>query len=420
VLGKAGVRRPPTANLAAGQAQSFTYDAVGNRTNATINAASTTYNYPGTSHKLSGLTGATTRSFTYDSAGNVTSSAGISFVYDGRGRMKQAGSTTYLVNGLGQRVKKSGGAETFFAYDEAGHLIGEYDGTGAAIEETIWLGDIPVAVLKPNGAGGVTAYYIWSDQLNTPRLITDVANNVRWEWANNDPFGNNAANENPSGLGTFNYNLRFPGQYYDAETGLHYNYFRDYDPRIGRYVQSDPIGLFGGPSTYSYVRGNPMRRFDPLGLLEYFVFELNAANTSKLQCACGQGYKAFSGNPPYRNDPNATNVQRAGPIPEGWYYIVDRPSGGMNLIEQFRKRDWFALYRKDGFVDDMTEERGVFRQQFRLHPEGPLGSSEGCITLAAGFDRLTDKLKSTEKGVIPNSNIPYYGMVLVYRQSNGW
>jgi RHS repeat-associated protein len=256
----------PHGGLRLRQAQSFTYDAVGNRTNATINAASATYNYPGTSHKLSGLTGATIRSFTYDTAGNVTASAGISFVYDGRGRMKQAGSTTYLVNGLGQRVKKSGGADTFFAYDEAGHLIGEYDGTGAAIEETVWLGDIPVAVLKTNGGGGVTAYYIWSDQLNTPRLITDVANNARWEWANNDPFGNNAANENPSGLGAFSYNLRFPGQYYDAETGLHYNYFRDYDPRLGRYVQSDPLGLRGGMSTYGYVGQSPYTSADSLGL----------------------------------------------------------------------------------------------------------------------------------------------------------
>ena len=72
--------------------------------------------------------------------------------------------------------------------------------------------------------------------------------------------------ENPSGLGNFTCNLRLPGQYFDRETNLHYNYFRDYDPSIGRYVQSDPIGLGGGLNTYAYVNGQPLRLVDPLGL----------------------------------------------------------------------------------------------------------------------------------------------------------
>ena len=75
--------------------------------------------------------------------------------------------------------------------------------------------------------------------------MTDAGNNSVWRWDNADPFGGNMPDENPAGLGTFTYNLRFPGQYFDRETNLHYNYFRDYDPGMGRYIQSDPIGLAG-------------------------------------------------------------------------------------------------------------------------------------------------------------------------------
>ncbi|RCW08903.1 rhs-related protein, partial (plasmid) [Ralstonia solanacearum] len=98
-----------------------------------------------------------------------------------------------------------------------------------------------------------------ADQIDTPRVITDTNNLMVWRWDQTDPFGATLPDENPTGLGAFTYNLRFPGQVYDAETGKHYNVNRDYDPAGGRYVQSDPIGLNGGPfSTYSYVGGNPL------------------------------------------------------------------------------------------------------------------------------------------------------------------
>jgi len=87
-----------------------------------------------------------------------------------------------------------------------------------------------------------------------------------WRWDQQEPFGNNVPDENPSGLGVFDLPLRFAGQRYDAETGLHYNYFRDYDPNLGIYKQSDPIGLAGGLNTYAYVVGDPLQFDDRFGL----------------------------------------------------------------------------------------------------------------------------------------------------------
>jgi RHS repeat-associated protein len=101
--------------------------------------------------------------------------------------------------------------------------------------------------------------------LNTPRLIADSTGTTVWRWDQGEPFGNDVPNNNPSGAGAFDFPLRFPGQYFDRETNLHYNMARDYASEIGRYIQSDPIGLIGGINTYLYVDGNPLSKTDPTG-----------------------------------------------------------------------------------------------------------------------------------------------------------
>ena len=155
-------------------------------------------------------------------------------------------------------------AGTYFAYDEAGHLMGEYTQKGTAIQETVWLGDMPVAVMS-----GGNNYYVYADHLNTPKAIADNSGKVVWRW-DSEAFGSTLANEDPDKDGkTFTYNLRFPGQYYDQSTGLHYNGFRDYDPKTGRYIESDPIGLAGGVNTFGYVGGNPVGSVDGEGLVGY-------------------------------------------------------------------------------------------------------------------------------------------------------
>ena len=105
-----------------------------------------------------------------------------------------------------------------------------------------------------------------ADHLNTPRLVADATGTTVWRWDQGEPFGNDVPNSNPSGAGTFDFPLRFPGQYFDRETNLAYNWMRDYDPSIGRYVQSDPVGLVAGLNTYLYVGGNPITYVDLDGL----------------------------------------------------------------------------------------------------------------------------------------------------------
>ena len=130
-------------------------------------------------------------------------------------------------------------------------------GTGAASS--------PSNSVTPSSS--LSVYYIYPDHLGTPRQITNTSDDVVWQWDNVDPYGNNIPNQNPDGQGAFTFNPRFPGQYFDQETNLNYNINRDYDPSIGRYIQSDPIGLYGGSaSTYTYVGGGPLSHTDPSGL----------------------------------------------------------------------------------------------------------------------------------------------------------
>ena len=103
-------------------------------------------------------------------------------------------------------------------------------------------------------------YFVHTDHLGAPAVITDANQQVVWQ-DSKAPFG-----ETNIAVNQLEFSVRFPGQYYDQESGLHYNYFRDYDPSIGRYVQSDPIGLDGGINTYAYVKGNPISFIDPFGL----------------------------------------------------------------------------------------------------------------------------------------------------------
>jgi RHS repeat-associated protein len=253
----------------------FTYDANGNRTSVALDgAAPAPYTVAPTSNRITALSNPPI-SLTYDAAGNALSDGSYTLGYDLRNRLatlSASGAThTYTYNNAGQRVRKfssvGAGSAVVFVYDLNDQLLGEYDANGQTLREYVWLDGMPVAMVVPDAAdvNNPKVYYIHTDHLNTPRVLVDQDNNVRWTWLG-EPFGTSLAENNPAGLGAITFNLRFPGQFYDAESGMHYNLNRHYVPGLGRYSQSDPIGLAGGVNTYLYVGANPVSYTDPLGL----------------------------------------------------------------------------------------------------------------------------------------------------------
>lgn len=263
--------------------QTYTYDVNGNRSKLTLGIKSYANTIGSTNNRLLTTAGPTpAKNDSFDAAGNLISDGTVAYFYSDRGRLAKAvyGGivTSYTYNGLEQRVSKAGMPTPMgmvgtivFAYDEGGRLLGEYDVSGVALQETVYLGALPVAVLRPTASGaaaGTAQFYVYADHINTPRVIVDAQTKaVVWRWDLTDPFGLGYPTENPSGQEVFTYNQRFPGQYYDWETNLFHNGFRDYDAQTGRYIESDPIGLLGGINTYVYVDNQPTLQTDPLGLM---------------------------------------------------------------------------------------------------------------------------------------------------------
>lgn len=258
------------------QSLAYGYDANGNITciGDTINPpggeifeSPGTYTYQTGTNKLTHIEGTPSIDYGYDANANIVSETGWTYVYDLSNQLIRvlAGSNQvaeYTYNGAGQRIKKVTQNETrIFHYDFLGHLIVETNQTGQMLAEYVYLGDQLLAIIKP----GEAVYYFHNDHLGTPQVLTDDTQTIAWKAAYT-PFGEAVASiqtvENP---------FRFPGQYYDQETGLHYNYFRYYNPQTGRYITPDPIGLWGGTNLFAYVGNNPVNWIDPWGLKSVIV-----------------------------------------------------------------------------------------------------------------------------------------------------
>ncbi len=265
-------------------ADTIDYDRNGNRTGITDGITNTTSSYlPNSNSNQLDVLGSGTMG--HDLAGNRTSdqNGNRTFEYNNAGRLFKVyeGTTVtavYTYNYQGQRTRKvTASGTTVYHYDLNGSLISETDELGAPIRDIVYRNTVPVAQID-SSLSTETITYLHSDHLGTPRKGTDETGTVVWSW-DSDAFGAAMANEDPDGDGVNTVvNLRFPGQYYDQETQLHYNYFRYYDPATGRYITPDPLGInevidllgieqfkAGAANSYLYVLANPLFYIDPDG-----------------------------------------------------------------------------------------------------------------------------------------------------------
>jgi len=178
-----------------------------------------------------------------------------------------------------------------------------------------------------------TLYFYHTDHLGTPIAMTDGSSMFRWR-AELRPFG-----DVQSLSSTIENNLRFPGQYFDSETGLHQNWFRDYAPKTGRYLEADPIGLSGGINLYAYSGDSPVAFADPTGL----AFCLYDISLHRLTCTTNDFSRTttigpenvFSGFGECANNPLCAEEENTGPVPPGNYdLIATEKYGGSWFLKQ--------------------------------------------------------------------------------------
>jgi RHS repeat-associated protein len=385
------------------------YDLNGNRTTdgASAPGTPTTATYTSNTNRIATLNGA---AVTLDAAGQITNDGLNSYTWDDAGRLKTVSRggqlrATYYYDHKHRRTRKvttaaaPQGAKTLvYHYDDQDRLIAETTETGAPVRSYLWadttlLAQVEYTLNATTGLYTVSRELLFElDHLGTPRQARLTGGSAVWRWES-DGYGNTLPDEDPDGNGQKTYvYLRFPGQYFDEESGLHYNWHRYYVPRLGRYLSSDPIGVEGGDNIFAYANQNPISKIDPFGLTA-IDFDPSTGTLRIDPEMDGQSpytMPASSGRPNCGCDASAKDK---GPIPSGSYTLhTDQLSnpGRIGDILRNMRGDW-GDWRVPLTPDAGTNTFG--RSGFFLHG-GFYPGSAGCIDVGGGVlgNRQTEKL----------------------------
>lgn len=385
---------------------SYEFDGNGNRISTSDNILweYLSFGYAQNSNKIVDIDNGTTVS--YDASGNITGYSSPtkqwSAEYNQQNRLwryYELGQlkAEYAYNYKGQRTSKSiyiNGAvseKSYYYYNRSGNLISETNGQGATIREYVWIDNVPIAFIDYVSSPSVEMYYIHTDYLNTPRILTDNGGNTVWRWGS-DAFGVSEPEEDVDGDGTVvKLNLRYSGQYYDNESELHYNYYRYYDPQLGRFITSDPIGLQGGLNTYVYVLNNPIVYVDPLGLARRQVRPLDVP-----------GLRNTTIGPLQHDRFQYVNGSDSGYYDDGTVRTDNAPQSLLNQYQDVGR--WFednALRQ----AEQNVQNNGWFNDPYNLNPFNSHQCQDYADEVESEYDRITDRWVNTRRG---------------RRERNGW
>lgn len=284
------------------------YDRNGNRATdgATVPGNPTLATYVPDSNRIATLNGA---AVTMDAAGQITNDGLNTYTWDAAGRLKTVSRggqlrATYHYDHRHRRTRKvttaaapQGAQSIRYQYDDRDRLMAETTDTGVPLRSYVRADDRLIAIAEhvPQVGGyQIRMLYLELDHLGTPRQARREGGTVVWRWES-DGYGTTPADEDPDGDGQLaKVYLRFPGQYYDEESGLHYNWHRYYVPRLGRYLSSDPIGIVGGINTYAYANNAPTMYADPMGLSpDYWWRPCNSDQIQQCRQQCASQGKEY-------------------------------------------------------------------------------------------------------------------------------